>query len=118
VDSSCCPGAVFLISRALGKFSRATHRVGTSLGLKTAFCNWRTLHAILYSRPETSWGCAEPVSRGTLYINVFPAVIGCNVLLWGYFLFVVVNFCKANATLKQLTKLFIFAIKIIVLKAY
>lgn len=39
-------------------------------------------------------------------------------LLWGYFVFVVVHFCKADATLKYLTKLFIFAIKIIVLKAY
>lgn len=39
-------------------------------------------------------------------------------LLWGYFVFVVVHFCKADATLKHLTKLFIFAIKIIVLKAY
>ena len=47
----------------------------------------------------------------------FSAAIGCNVLLWGYFLFVV-NFCKADATLKQLTELFIIAIKIIVLKAY
>ena len=40
-----------------------------------------------------------------------------TLLLWGYFLFVV-NFCKADTTLKQLTELFIFAIKIIVLKAY
>lgn len=75
-------------------------------------------HALLFILPQRqSWGNVEPVSR-ELCIAMSSKPLDVTFLLWSYFVFVVVHFCKADATLKHLTKLFIFAIKIIVLKAY
>lgn len=114
------------VSRALGEVLSGHPLSRYLLGTRQFFVTGArpTSSPIFYSpsparhRPRLA-GAAPSRSRAVFCTALsFPAAIGCNILLWGYFLFVVVNFCKADATLKQLAKLFIFAIKIIVLKAY